>query len=147
MSNPTMLELAERVERLTGPDRELDVQICIAALGYVEKPNAPKGWRSFENNGWHVDFREGGPDWSAGDPWNAHFGIPPFTASLDAAMTLVPEGWGRIEFGRYEGGCDGYWAQITPLDHPRIVESERCATPALALTAACLRARASMGDR
>jgi hypothetical protein len=61
---------------------------------------------------------------------------PKFTASLDAATTLVPEGWtGEVRL-------DG-WAQIWPNYpggwlHERVKAS--AATPALALTAAALRA-------
>jgi hypothetical protein len=59
-------------------------------------------------------------------------------ASLDAAMTLVPEGCDWLINGRYnfaqvweakETGRDGSW------------KCERAATPALALCAAALRAR------
>jgi hypothetical protein len=64
-------------------------------------------------------------------------------AYLDAAMTLVPEGL-KLLMDQQDGEewAVSVWAdQITPL-----VQSH-AATPALALTAACLRARSAMeGD-
>ena len=66
----------------------------------------------------------------------------PYTASLDAAMTLVPDGW-SWSLGEQRGvGTFRGWLN----DHNtpdglavRHVDAE-AATPALALTAACLRA-------
>jgi hypothetical protein len=68
----------------------------------------------------------------------------PFTASLDAAMTLVPEGC--------KWGFDGHWniARIYSYEYQTnrgqypIYEAE-AATPALALCAAALRARSPEG--
>jgi len=80
--------------------------------------------------------------------------VPPiYTASLDAAMSLVPEGWGWLVsqpnakaiasgllkertpvLGEVQYGCDLRFAVAA-------------ATPALALTAACLRARAASGEK
>ncbi len=63
----------------------------------------------------------------------------PFTASLDAALGLVPEGhyWALLMHGEE----DGFQATCTPL-HAGL-DWRRAATPALALTAAALRARAA----
>lgn len=66
-------KLSERVERLEGPDREVDAEIALA-----------KGW---------VEYK---PDWFY--PPNLKVThhrseLPHYTASLDAAMTLVPEGF------------------------------------------------------
>lgn len=63
-------ELAARVEAATGPDRELDARITVALDGLGE-------WGELRRSGYAIqDFK-----------------APPYTASLDAAMTLVPEGW------------------------------------------------------
>ena len=66
----------------------------------------------------------------------------PFTASLDAAMQLVPEGtlW-RVN--KWANGADASVAFVKPYR-----EGPRCtaATPALALCAAALRALASQGN-
>lgn len=66
--------------------------------------------------------------------------IPVYTASLDAAMTLVPESWYRVE---QQQTREGAWAKVTLLEKGFTPADEgHAATPALALTAAALRARA-----
>lgn len=70
---------------------------------------------------------------------------PPFTASLDAALTLVPEGWRVYNLSqdpdqgmRWFAGLDaipircGHWIAYT---------NKRAPTPALALCVAALEAR------
>jgi hypothetical protein len=117
MSDPTtLLALAERCEQAAGPDRELDAEIALAA-GWERKWND-----SDKPHGWY---------WRRGDySWTAEMeGIPPnYTASLDAAVTLVPEGCGWMVMGN--AAKVGRWPS-------------RGATPALALCAAALRARAA----
>ena len=66
--------LAERVMALTGADREVDAMIAVA-LGIGGNVIAtPEGW-------------------CVGGPSGQPFLSPAYTASIDAAMTLVPEGW------------------------------------------------------
>lgn len=63
---------------------------------------------------------------------------PNYTASIDAARRLVPEGWSFTLYAHLENAhCDLF------KGHPSkgLIEVEDAATPALALTAACLRAR------
>ena len=73
---------------------------------------------------------------------------PAYPASLDAAMTLVPEGW-FVMLG-YQNGGQSAGASLT--EYPAWQNRGRnaqgtAATPALALVAAALRARlAQMGD-
>lgn len=66
----------------------------------------------------------------------------PFTASLDAAMSLVPEGWaysvGNIDPSRCR--CSAW---VMPPPYSIGADIRTGATPALALCAAALRARAS----
>ncbi len=119
-------ELADRVERLTGPDWEVDAEIALAS-----------GWLTFNLEGFGVRWQRG-----HGTVERSH---PFYTASLDAAMTLVPEGRGwAIEVpsesvsGRIADKTLIVQAEIFP--NPHILT--RAATPALALTAACLRALA-----
>jgi len=67
-----------------------------------------------------------------------------YTSSLDAAMTLVPEGWTAWEL-RTRRGKTLFTAHVS-RESPE-GEDEVCGTatiPALALTAACLRALAHM---
>lgn len=75
--------------------------------------------------------------------------VPPYTTSLDAAVTLVPEGWfWRVGYTPIFNG----WAHVsrTHADHcDRKDEhsSTVARNPTLALTAAALRARAALaGD-
>src|SRR3569832_1648284 len=115
-----LLELAERCEAATRPDRELDWDIADAmgSNGSIHKRVA----------------------------------APRYTASLDAAMTLVPEhgaversGWHTIgtpwagfEIWMYREE-NGTWLHSS--SDP--ITEGNAATPALALCAAALRARAS----
>ena len=103
--------LAERVEALEGPSRKIDVTIALAK-GWIEY--APC-W--FTPPGLTIKHHESE--------------LPRFTASLDAAMSLVG---------------DNHWkAEDHPMAGPCAVvgDSEAfAATPALALTAAALRALA-----
>lgn len=105
----TLLELAERCEKATGPDRVLDGDIA-EALGFRVK-----------NVAHQVIY--------------THAGLPGstsplrYTASIDAAMTLVPEGaeWSLDSAGVY-----------AVVNH----KPGAAATPAIALCIAALKARA-----
>jgi hypothetical protein len=141
-------ELAERCEKAAGPDRELDAQI-IEALGYH---------RTVEGSyytGPILRYYGKGPIGEVGRL--KKLTIPKFTASLDAAMTLVPEGW-RAGFEEnascdepgkayawvwpFESNYDPDWqmGQEGQQGNPD-AQKGYAATPALALCAAALRAR------
>lgn len=66
-----------------------------------------------------------------------------YTRSLDAALALVPEGWNR----RLSEDDNGrWWAELRhgyETSFNKVVGSVQAATPALALCAAALRARAA----
>jgi len=64
--------------------------------------------------------------------------IKPYTASLDAAMMLVPEGWSWTVDAVGRASC---FAPNEPKPWPRT--GGLATTPALALCAAALRARAN----
>jgi len=104
----TLLALAERCEQAAGPDRELDARIYILITGGSADD----------------------ADYAATDP-DVTCNPPPYTASLDAAVTLVPEGCGWMVMS--SAAKVGVWPS-------------HGATPALALCAAALRARASMAQ-
>ncbi len=130
-----LIALAERCEASAGPDRELDCAILVA-----------------------IDWRE--PDWEEGDrtakemadrhgvAWLAsrttqgmsiwrH--LPRLTASLDSAMSLVS----GQDFGAGSKDATGKaWAWVGAFDGPDHISN--AATPALALVAAALRARAAL---
>ena len=133
-------ELADRCEAASGPDRELDIAIALAlpVWTYCDKPGR------FFNAG---PYYEGAADrigFKSFDdslqslPGNApDMMMPRFTDSLDAAMTLVPEGheWLRKSPNTmtvYRRPSDEEWANH--IDGAG-------ATPALALCAAALRAQ------
>lgn len=107
----TLLALADRVEALAGPDREVDYAIFVATAD-KDRPNY-----------WH--------------PIDAH----QFTGSIDAAMTLVPEGcWAEGSLGSHDSARASLEVHAPMTYDP--LGSATAATPALALTAASLRARA-----
>jgi hypothetical protein len=130
--------LAARAEAAEGPDRQLDALICIVA-GFAE--------------GNTVAFKTG---WCAGSETNPRpVEAPAYTASLDAALTLVPDGWSvfllRLPEGRGEASLLEFgepdekgkrWRRADMIDTGRCTAS----TPALALVAACLKARATQGE-
>jgi hypothetical protein len=140
--------LAERVQALTGPDREVDA--WVAARCRVALPAGCDWAFRFPNwegeKGGHVRLIgnvNGNGDYIAG-----RFKAPAFTASLDAAMTLCPDDHGEgpwlpcIE-------SDSTWNGVrwrAQLGHYCYDATESCyaATPALALTAAALLARATL---
>jgi hypothetical protein len=107
-------ELAERVERASGPDRELDCAVFLAV------------W-----------------------PGGRALSRPPFTASLDAAMTLVDlevgaDGYGHGYYPYIErtASLSGPTGWSVTLAHCFERYRAKAATPALALCAAALRAHA-----
>lgn len=129
-----LLELAERVEALTGPDRKMDIAIWMACVANAQQLELVEKGREYHGDS-EADFRA--DRMSDGKR---------YTGSLDAAMSLVPKGhlWTLDSF---EGprSTAGVWKPQTgwliyPCDAPKT------ATPALALTAACLRAHAEQAS-
>lgn len=121
MTKADLLNLAARVEAATGADRALDGFVAIAA-----------GWRLKTVDGVHY--------WRRGDySWTAEMeGMPPaFTASVDAAAALVPEGcdWSVARVGGKVSAC-------VSAELRDVAGAVNAATPAIALTAAALRAMA-----
>jgi len=115
-----LLELAERCEKAPGPDRELwDLDRAIkAALEGRE----------------YISFQD--------DLANRRGTTPPrWTTSLDAAMTRVPEGWGKSVTD-----ADNEQDAIAELWHGdgEGHSHARAKTWPLALCAAALRARAAL---
>lgn len=111
-------ELIARLEAATGPSRELDKAILLA-LGY--------SWRGMAY-------------WSRDDShtWE---GSTNFTASIDAALTLVPDGasWDvRWKSGDKNASVTFYPPGDDPDDYFHVWEA---ATPALAICIAALRAK------
>lgn len=131
MTNPT--DLADQVEKLAGPCREVDAAIHLVKTTFPAR-RAGVGWP--DENALIVPVF---PGWVL---------LPSYTASFDAAKTLVPEGM-MYEFGAYsdiDGFTAGNFARVSDYcggDGPRYeLDHSAGATPALALCAAALRAMA-----
>lgn len=136
-----LLALVERVETAEGPSRHLDTQVFI-----LLDPNAehivgtePGRFPQKPIYGPRSTFWEWACDETKEPPQFAR--IPAYTASLDAAFGLMPDGH---KWAVYGGGFATVerWDCTEPEEECGSTE-KRCATPALALTAACLRARAA----
>ena len=140
----TLLALADRVEKATGPDRELDLELAVRVnyKGMFDDLTAIYQWGAGGDEiDCHYPPKNGKPSKGYLDP--AQF-CPRFSASLDAAMTLVPEGWEPIIDCRRTVEVQLETIAVDPetLD-PRKVYAT-AATPALALCAAALRALATL---
>ncbi len=112
-------KLALRCEAATGPDIALDSDIHSVVSSDRKHPYIV---------GTHIDDTH-----PSGRPYSA----PAYSASLDAAMSLVPEGW----FYEIESKTSSavVWKEPGPTPHTL----SEAATPALALCVAALRARGS----
>lgn len=144
MINPKLDDLIARIEAATGPDRALDAEIA-CYLKIVPDP-APGWLKRWSGPFAPISFRGSDPgqiaamhsDGKSGVNWTS----PRFTASLDAAITLVPQGsfWSLLTSGDND---HGYQAAVVPFrrDIPRELTYTSCETPALALCAAALKAR------
>jgi hypothetical protein len=138
-----LVELAKRVEALDGPCRETDVAI---GLG-IDWAHRSMGCtlRQFHALGESV------PEMAADAERQTSIllQLPRYTASLDAAMTLVPEGWQYWEVRMKRIGTDdpAAVAEISRMTGDDVdYENGFAVTPALALTAAAIRALAAQGE-
>lgn len=126
-------ELIRALEAATGPSRELDVEIE-RLLGGLPKVTGPKDpW------GWHVERGQAGEFWrgeGADGREIKRFSVKRYTASIDAALTLVPEG---CEWSRHRGANGRMTMQVDGLGV--VGQHGQAATPAIALAIAALRAR------
>lgn len=116
--------LADRVEAAEGPEREIDSAIY-EAIGIDE--TRCKWWCKMD----------GRTDLTRARFIAAH--APQFTASIDAAMTLVPDGWA---FGLSSDLIEDGAVAGLMRKSPHSAGDAKATTPALALTAAALRAQA-----
>jgi hypothetical protein len=124
-----LFELAARCEAAEGPDRELDEAIARTL-----------GWRTMDDGyGRHTLWLP--PGWKSGDGGAKH-STPAFTASIDAALTLVPEGLSRsmLEDPRISRAV-AHVRTKSILDPDKLEWSGYAKTLPLALCAAALRAR------
>jgi hypothetical protein len=130
--------LIARLEAATGPNRELDAEIAVAArffpqgVGFVWQsgltPNSPEPGRVE----CMTSLGTGGP----------HYAAPRYTDSIDVALTLVLPG---LVWSLYSAVKD--CAAQAQIEHPdnlgAIVGDGQGKAPALALCIAALRARSA----
>jgi hypothetical protein len=144
MTRADLLALAERCEAATGPDRELDAQIHCAVKGWQF---SHWGGEFFGTTPAGERFTVGLPARSASDTATTHHKMrtdslaPAYTVSLDAAMTLVPEG-ALFDVGHFGDDKPGVFLSSVMPERGK-TQSAEAATPSLALAAASLRAMAS----
>lgn len=151
MAAAELLRLAERVEALTGPDREVDVAIWetfVSSDDYRRANHWPRysDWESHVSGTW--------------EPFYPNLNAKKYTSSLEAAMSLVPEGFAISDWMIWPGekskvvvigtrlrpfGTEkkDSWVHDFKKDGKWRGEAD---TPALALTAAALRALAAQAD-
>ena len=138
-----LLQLAARVEAASGPDRELDAAIWCAVNG-KEFPQPPYTTIYKNYEGEHSGITHSGLMRQCRIDQSLNY-----TASLNAATALVPEGWrfmaGQREFPHarayVENGKPAFVGIGNRRNPERLWAETTAATPALALTAAALRAR------
>lgn len=96
MTELTMLELADAVEKAAGPDRALDVEV-FRAIG------APVPFQ-FASAMVALTYDEASRNYTApiGD-MRVRYEVPAYTGSAEAAAPLIPEGW-EYSFTN----CNGY---------------------------------------
>ena len=126
--------LALRCEQATGPDRELDAAIWLLCV-----PGATRMQWSYV----HIATERTCEIDETRDASGKLIIVPTYSASLDAALTLVPDGHASaVGTMAFKDSDKLPWATYwTPQGWPYSTEA---ATPALALCAAALRARAQM---
>ncbi len=131
-----LVALAEQCETTMMPDREIDRMIWIAT-----DPQGYSIWESGQRAMLNRDWDE--PRRQVTLQARAKIAAEAFTGSLDAAMTLVPEGWNWLaQSNRKKFGLKPS-AQCWPDGEDRRTKTSEASTPALALCAAALRAKAA----
>lgn len=124
-----MNELIERLEKATGMDRALDIDIA----------------RAIPVDGWRVD-EDGSVSAFDGEGWySMPTEVPSYTHSIDAALTLVPTNHRWSVSGpevRLDGEEVGADAVVMPFGkYGHVGDFVRHAQPAIALCIAALKAR------
>ena len=119
--------LITRLEIAAGPDQNLDADIEAFVAGGIPAYRAKESWmRSYSANFIHGD------ETGQCHPLSRH--APTYTASIDAALMLVP-GHHRVDVQRT--GDDGYACVWGDAGN----RSVRAATPSIALCIAALKTR------
>lgn len=121
-------DIIARLERATEGSRELDALIAIAI-------GARPDWLALDTTPLvHV-----GNGYVRAGKYGPGFNVQLYSTSLDAAFTLVPEGWLIQAIGQYPSS--GLWYVILEEDELPSTSAEDKDDAALALCIAALRAR------
>jgi len=123
-----MDDLVKALEQATEGSRELDADVCKVAFwqshGYYGETDEHGEWFLYSHR-------------TGGNPTPKER-LPHYTTSLDAALTLVPEGW---RWGRDETGAMFVQEKTWPIDLPGPRMFAVDGPPTLALCTCALRAR------
>jgi hypothetical protein len=131
----TLLALAERVEALTGSDRDVDADIAVLAIPdrFFE---AKRDWQGKRVIGELCPQPDAPPSRSTpGSGYSGFLLVPRYTGSIDAAVTLIPDGveWNMSTIYNVARATVGL-----NTDHSENSENKSC-LPAPAIAAAALR--------
>lgn len=138
----TLLALAERVEELpaewTVDYRSTGKEIHRSIFGAPEvAEHSGYGWREDDSGWWMLTGEDGRIPPKRIDPAK-------WLTSIDAALRLVPAGWTIANFSQGDDGL--WWCELREgylTSYNRVaISALKIATPALAVTASALRARA-----
>lgn len=148
-----LLKLADRVEALSGPDREVDKLIAVVN-GWCLHPSNRQRDDSAQSDTGYTCLDCGADSWGNTGPTGQKrsASLPAYTASLDAAMTLVPKTMSLVDLTlsweppepEVFPACSITWYPAAVIHNGKDWHALTAsgATPALALTAAALRALA-----
>jgi hypothetical protein len=128
--------LLARVLEGTGPDRELDAEIAVALFG------GEIIWKTARYTMDAYPARRVQNSAYVGGYQNA--GVLAYTESLDAALTLVPDGWKVASLGESPERTNSWtvWLRHRRGETELLgIMVKHAATPARALIAACIEAR------
>lgn len=139
-----LLKLAERVEALRGPDREVDKLIAVVN-GWCLHPSNRQRDDSEQSDTGYTCLDCGADSWGNTGPTGQKrsASLPAYTASLDAAMALVPEGC-DVMMGRPPARrrVNQIWAQVWDARTSETRNESVGCNLAAALCAAALRSLA-----
>lgn len=126
-----MKDLIERLEKATGPDRELDLAIHIVDSQCDPTSTYNKEHDCLEWFEYHPEVPGGASELLA-DP------LPLYTGSLDAALTLVPAG---VSWQVTNGNDGAFYSFVDKTEY------QKGTTPAIALCIAALKAQGVLKEK
>lgn len=147
---PDLSDLIARAEAASGPDRELDLAIYreLHPMSDIDRITAHRrGLDAREGYTWDilggaVVFERRDADGRC--PFNGGYTLPFYTASIDAALTLLPEGFTWAGGDLSDNNVP--WCCITADDTSDDYDCLSAATFCLALLSAILKARQASNE-